>query len=115
MSEDQAGMAPGNVVHGNTTTTPGEAELPEDVRRAISLAGQRATKERLRQAIMKACEWKPHTAGEMAILLKRNKSYLADNHLSQMVDEGLLDYLYPDMPKHPHQGYRAKARGNHGQ
>ena len=36
--------------------------------------------------------------------------YLKNRAIPIMVAEGLLEREYPNMPKHPHQRYRAKKR-----
>ena len=70
---------------------------------------RRLSSSELHTAILQACV---DFESLEAIANKVGKSlrYLKNRAIPIMVAEGLLEREYPNMPKHPHQRYRAKKR-----
>lgn len=67
---------------------------------------RREKPEQLRQNILDACpDFLPMT--EIAKRVKRNLNYI-QRIISSMLDDGLLERKYPDIPRHRNQQYRAK-------
>ena len=85
-----------------------DSELPEHLKSLISALGTWAPAERIRSAIVSLCEWQPHSVAQLSERLGRNQAYISENYLSNLVEEGTLEYLYPETPKHPRQKYRKK-------
>ena len=80
--------------------------IPESILLNIERVGAKARKDKLRAVILELCAWKPLRAEEIARILARNQTYLVDNHLSEMIALGLLEYTIPDEPHHMRQAYR---------
>ena len=80
-------------------------ELPEHLQVAVADLGKRAKPDRLRAVIVQLCAWKPLSADQLAVILNRNRHYMATEVLSGMLQEGLLAYLHPEQPAHPQQAY----------
>ena len=57
---------------------------------------------------MLLCSIKPCKAAELATLIKRTVKHVRDYHLTPMVEEGLMELLYPDKTVHPDQAYKTK-------
>ena len=47
---------------------------------------------------------------ELATLLDKDLKYLRNKHLTNMLQSGQLNLLYPESPNHPHQAYVASAQ-----
>ena len=63
--------------------------------------------QKLRDAILAAC--KEYTSVEdIAIKVGKSISHLKNRVLPRMIEDQLLERLYPDALKHPRQKYRAK-------
>ena len=45
---------------------------------------------------------------DIAYLIGRNVRYLNNKIIPRMIEEQRLERLYPDIPKHPKQKYKAK-------
>ena len=81
--------------------------LPAELRELVAGLGQRATPDKLRDAIIRLCQHRPWQAFELAGLFGRNPVYLGTQHLRPLVSASVLAYTIPDQPNHPHQAYRA--------
>ncbi len=60
-----------------------------------------------RGLIQDLCAWRDLSLNDLAGLLDRTPAYVSQRYLSPMISEGALAYLYPEMPQHPDQKYRA--------
>lgn len=61
----------------------------------------------LQKAIISACqEWV--SLESIAIATERNPYYLLNEIIPSMLEEGLLERMYPQSPKHPNQQYKKK-------
>lgn len=56
--------------------------------------------------LMAAKEWM--SANEISTKVGRSSKYLKNTILPRMIEEQLLEVLFPSVPKHPKQSYRAK-------
>ena len=63
--------------------------------------------QKLRDAILAACE-EYTSVEEIAIKVGKSISHLKNRVLPRMIEDQLLERLYPDALKHPRQKYRAK-------
>ena len=92
------------------THQPAAADLPENLKRRLPAPRSRPARDVLQQLLLDLCAWRPHSAGELAALLGRDRKHLVRELLSPMVAEGLLAYTIPAMERHPEQRYRTVAR-----
>ena len=86
--------------------------LPPDLAAKLSSKGKRTSPESLRQLIVDLCQWHELRADELALLLGKDRKYLRNHHLTEMVKAGRLVFLYPESPNHKWQAYkRAEQEG----
>ena len=81
--------------------------LPPELHELVIGLGQRATPDRLREAVIRLCQYRPWQAPELAGLFGRNPVYPGTQYLRPLVNAGVLAYTMPDQPNHPHQAYGA--------
>jgi ATP-dependent DNA helicase RecG len=95
----------GAKTHRYAGVFPTEA-FPKDLQILINNLNIRPSKEDLRSAIQKLCAWKPLTAQQLVEILKRkDKKHFVRSHLTPMVKEGTLKYLFPEDKDSPNQAY----------
>lgn len=75
---------------------------------------RRAEPDEIKRVLFGLCDWKALSVQEIAAFLKKKPSYLSQKFLAPMVAEGLLCYLYPEMPQHPAQKYQSDRLGKRG-
>jgi ATP-dependent DNA helicase RecG len=83
--------------------------LPEPLQQRVAQVGRYQDKKDLKDLIEDLCSWRPLGAKQIARLLDRNRRYVEQHYLSEMVAEGRLALLHPDMPSHANQAYVKKA------
>jgi ATP-dependent DNA helicase RecG len=80
--------------------------LPKNLQILINNLNIRSSKKDLRLAIQKLCAWQPLTAQQLVDLLKRkDKKHFVRSHLTPMIKEGTLKYLFPEDEDSPNQAY----------
>lgn len=90
----------------SATGSPDGIVLPADLQASIAAAGARPRRLQLQQLIQALCAWRPLSARELAVLLGgRDPDNLRKGHLTEMVRNGELAHVFPQMPKHPDQRY----------
>jgi len=89
------------------SSNPHWQALPPDLQALVAGLGQRASPDRVREALIQLCRHRPWQAAELAGLFNRNPDYLGTQYLRPLVSAGVLAYTRPDAPNHPHQAYRA--------
>jgi hypothetical protein len=62
--------------------------------------------------IIQLCQIAPLSANQIAILIGRDIRYMRQQILPELIEQGLITYLYPETPNHPGQRYLARHRGN---
>ena len=63
--------------------------------------------------ILTFCAWQPLTAQQLVKLLKRkDKKHFVRSHLTPMIKEGLLKYLFPEDENSPNQAYTYEIKRN---
>ena len=61
----------------------------------------------LREIIISACqEWV--SLEDIATATERNADYLLNEVIPSILEEGLIERMYPDSPRHPYQKYKKK-------
>jgi ATP-dependent DNA helicase RecG len=83
--------------------------LPPELAAKVASEGQRVSPDKLRQLIVDLCAWHELTADELAALLRKDRKYLRNHHLSHMVKTGRLVFRYPESPNHKWQAYGVPA------
>jgi hypothetical protein len=64
-------------------------------------------RDELRKVILEVCdEWV--SLDHIATVIDRNSDYLLTSVIPSMLEEGLLERMYPQIPKHPYQKYKRK-------
>ncbi len=85
--------------------------FPENLKAKIKTFKKKPSQEEVRQLIYALCAWQAFTAQQLADLLnKKDKKHLVRQYLSPLVKQGILEYVYPDKGKSPHQAYLAKQK-----
>lgn len=85
-------------------------ELPPEIVLMLPHPGQRLSSITLRNLICTLCRWRNMRGEELATLLVKDLKYLRNKHLTDMVQTGQLNLLYPESPNHPHQAYLTPTR-----
>ena len=68
---------------------------------------RRLSRDELRKIILEVCdEWV--SLDHIATVIDRNSDYLLTSVIPSMLEEGLLERMYPQIPKHPYQKYKRK-------
>lgn len=81
--------------------------MPHEIRETIAGLGRRAGSTEMRDCIVRLCAWQPLTAAQIAGLLDRSLGYVKQQYLRPLMQDGLIEYTIPEMPKHPRQKYQA--------
>jgi len=92
---------------GGLSSNPYWLKLPPELQELVAGLGQRTTPDKLREAVIRLCRYRPWQASELAGLFGRNPVYLGTQYLRPLVNADVLAYTMPDQPNHPHQAYRA--------
>ena len=79
--------------------------LPDSIIPKIEALGVHASREQVKEAIILLCAVRPMTREKLAALLQRKEDYIRIKFLREMIKNGELHYLYPEMVKHPEQAY----------
>lgn len=98
---------------GRRRSTPVDGELPTlppRLSRLVDALGERATRDAMRQAVLALCAWKEMRPAHLAQYLRRNPIWVVNAYLRPMLQEGLLELVYPDTLTHPFQAYRATKK-----
>ena len=83
--------------------------LPPVLETRLKQIGQRANPSKVQTIIVELCKWQPMRLEQIADLLQRNKNYVQEKYLKPLIDQGILEYVYPENPTHPQQTYRIKG------
>lgn len=88
-----------------------EGELPAALVARARALSPKARAPAIRGLIQELCAVRPLTARQLAILLRRRKvRHLAEEHLSPMVEQGLLERTIKDNPTDPRQAFRTTTK-----
>ena len=66
----------------------------------------KCTEKEVQRMFADANEWV--SLDHIATVIDRNSDYLLTSVISSMLEEGLLERMYPQIPKHPYQKYKRK-------
>jgi len=106
LSSSHATLATKHTTLGPELTTLRDS-LPGELRAQVDELGKRPG-DRIRPAIRNLCAWKTLSASELAgILGRKDSEAIRRDHLKPMIEAGQLEYLYPEMERHPQQAYRS--------
>jgi ATP-dependent DNA helicase RecG len=72
---------------------------------------KRISPREMETKLLEICSGKFLPIKLLAELLGRTHDTLRVHYLTPMVKKGLLEQRFPDVPNHPHQGYRTAVRG----
>jgi ATP-dependent DNA helicase RecG len=107
------------VTPGVTAVTPGVTDsfpgipdefptLSEELTQILQKMGKRTSVKKIRGVIVQLCAFRPLTLPELVKILQRDSDHLRKSYISQMIEEGELEYIFPERPNHPQQAYRTK-------
>jgi ATP-dependent DNA helicase RecG len=88
------------------SSNPHWQQLPPELQEMVVALGQRASPDKVREALIRLCSHRPWQASELAGLFNRSADYLGTQYLRPLVSAGVLAYTRADQPNHPHQAYR---------
>ncbi|GKV95599.1 putative DNA binding domain-containing protein [Pectobacterium aroidearum] len=92
----------------NTSDFP----VPNELTQRIEQLTSKSRKDKLWPIIVWLCALRPYKAEQLASQLTRKESPLKHNHLNVLrAQEGLIDYLHPEVVNHPNLAYRTTAKG----
>ena len=91
---------------GLVESPPVLASLPPELQARIQAAGAKPRQAEVRSLVLALCRLRPFTAAELCQALNRSDTKeLRRTYLRPMRDQGLLELIYPETEKHPHQAY----------
>ena len=82
--------------------------VSEDLKCFIENIGKKSNIEEIKALIKHLCSLYPVSIQEISALLKRNPKYVKEVYLKDLVELGILEYIFSHQPSHPHQAYRTK-------
>ena len=97
----------GTSVPNDETSCGGDA-IPIALKERIEQIGLRVPKEVLADIIIELCRVKPFSGEELAEMLGRSEAHIKNRILPNLIDNGRLKFIYPEMINHPNQKYTAK-------
>ncbi|WP_347505502.1 ATP-binding protein [Pseudomonas anguilliseptica] len=87
-------------------------DLPEPLRMALAALSPKARRHTLWPLILWLCSLRPQNAEQLARQLNRQVVALKTGHLNPLREQqGLLEYLHPEVINHPQQAYVTSAAG----
>lgn len=87
-------------------------DLPEPLRHALAALSPKARQDKLWPLILWLCALRPQRAEQLAQHLGRQVKTLKSSHLNPLREQqGLLEYLHPEVINHPQQAYVISAAG----
>jgi ATP-dependent DNA helicase RecG len=81
--------------------------LPRELIELLKTIGKRTAAQKIRTVIIKLCTYGPLKLPDLVEILQRDSDHLRKHYISKMIDNGELEYLFPDSPSHPQQAYKA--------
>lgn len=91
--------------------SPELLSLYPEIDEQVKKIGKRTTTQEIRNIILKLCTLSYLRSAEIAKMTNRSPRHVTERYLSLMIQQNLLEYLYPDYPAHPNQAYRTTERG----
>ncbi|TXF78837.1 ATP-binding protein [Chryseobacterium sp.] len=90
-------------------STLADTRISTELKLKIAGLGQRINdNEKLKSIIMEICTGQYFKSTEIARILLKREDYLKRKFLKPMIENGELEYQYPEMPNHPNQAYTKK-------
>jgi len=86
------------------------ASIPEDLRLKIEKLRKKSDVEEVKSLIKDLCSLRPFRIQELSEILKRNPKYIKEVYLKNMIESGLLEYIFPYQSSHPQQAYRTTKK-----
>lgn len=90
--------------------SPNLTVLPLELAEMVANLGLRAKPKASRDAIIALCNYSSMSKRELARVLNRREDTIGD-FIKVLVAEKRLELVYPDVPNHPDQRYRAVPKG----
>lgn len=111
MSNNGSAMCNSGITMSNNDSTMSNSGIDmcnnELIQKALRPLRKRLKSDVLDQIVVDLCEIAEFERSEIARFIKRDESYVR-KILARLLRAGRVKMRYPEMPKHPHQKYRAK-------
>ncbi len=111
MSNNGSAMCNSGITMSNNDSTMSHSGIDmcnnELIQKALRPLRKRLKSDVLDQIVVDLCEIAEFERSEIARFIKRDESYVR-KILARLLRAGRVKMRYPEMPKHPHQKYRAK-------
>ena len=101
----------GDLLSNRGDLSPNRGDLPEKLIIEINKLTPKARKLHVRIVILKLLLYAPCSAEALSNILNKKMKSLKGNHLSPLREEGLINYLYPEVINHPGQAYVITDKG----
>jgi ATP-dependent DNA helicase RecG len=86
--------------------------LPSSLQGLVQALGTRPRKSSFRRVLVAVASHGDWTPKQLATLfLRGNTRKLVDEHITPLLQDGMLERTIPDVPTHPQQSYRATPKG----
>lgn len=96
-----------NSINGNLDAINGNLPvLSKDLQQKIKNLGTRVKPENMEELILELCAHQSYKTSEIAQILGRNESYIAEKFLNKLLKEGKLIFNIPEVVHHPQQSYK---------
>jgi len=77
---------------------------------SLKKIGKRASIKEVQSVILQLCSLAPLRLPELVDILQRDADHIRKRYLSKMLEQGELEYTFPDAPNHPQQAYRTTKK-----
>jgi ATP-dependent DNA helicase RecG len=100
-------------VTGTTTIPPEKTredlleDIPEEILSVLqNLKVRENNPEKLMEIIRALCSLRAYKAAELALIVNKREDYIRKKFLNPLIERKEVEYLYPEMIRHPEQAYR---------
>lgn len=89
-----------------------ESNFPQELKRRLvhHRLGKRSEPDAIRAMIVDVCRYGSFSKEQLATMLAREASYIAQNYLTPLLKERAIEMTIPDTPNHPDQKYMVGKR-----
>lgn len=92
------------------TLTPNSETLTPKSDTSVSKISKKLSKDKLNILIINSCKDSFISIEQIALAVNRSQTYLQNEVLPYLVNNGKLERLYPENPNHPNQAYKSSVK-----
>ncbi|WP_059060983.1 hypothetical protein [Candidatus Protochlamydia naegleriophila] len=93
---------------GVTGLADGFPSLSSDLVNSLKKIGKRASVKEAQSVILQLCSLAPLRLPELVEILQRDADHIRKRYLAKMLEQGELEYTFPDVPNHHQKAYKSK-------